>query len=67
MTADYINSHLSEVLVDDVAAEDWRRVAAAVDVVAAASKQYRAQHPGSYVCASPRPSGSASRALSGAS
>jgi hypothetical protein len=39
MTADYIISHLSEALGDDVAAEDWRRVAAAVDVIAAASKQ----------------------------
>jgi hypothetical protein len=39
MTADYIISHLSEVLADDVAAEDWRRVAAAVDEIAGVAQQ----------------------------
>jgi hypothetical protein len=39
MTADYIISYLSGVLADDVAAEAWRRVAAAVDEIAAVAHQ----------------------------
>ncbi len=39
MTADYIVDQLSDVLSDHVAVEDWRRVAAAVDEIAAAKRQ----------------------------
>jgi hypothetical protein len=35
MTADYIIDRLSDVLDDQVAVEDWRRIAAAVDHIAA--------------------------------
>jgi hypothetical protein len=33
MTADYIISQLGDVLGDEVAVKDWRRVAAAVDAI----------------------------------
>lgn len=33
MTADYIIDRLSDVLDDHVAVEDWRRIAAAVDMI----------------------------------
>jgi hypothetical protein len=33
MTADYIISQLGEILGDEVAVRDWRRVAAAVDAI----------------------------------
>ena len=33
MTADYIIDQLGDVLDNDVAVEDWRRVAAAVDAI----------------------------------
>jgi hypothetical protein len=39
MTADYIISQLGDVLGDDVAVQDWRRVAAAVDGISAAALQ----------------------------
>jgi hypothetical protein len=39
MTADYIISQLGEILGDEVAVRDWRRVAAAVDAISAASVQ----------------------------
>lgn len=37
MTADYIIDKLSDVLDDDIAVEDWRRVAAAVDEITSSS------------------------------
>ncbi len=39
LTADYIITQLGDVLGDSVAIEDWRRVAAAVDTIADASRQ----------------------------
>lgn len=38
MTADYIIDQLSDVLDNDVAVEDWPRVAAAVDAITGADK-----------------------------
>jgi hypothetical protein len=37
LTAEYIIDQLSDALGDRIAVEDWRRVAAAVDQIAAAS------------------------------
>jgi len=37
LTAEYIIDRLSDALGDRIAVEDWRRVAAAVDKIAAAS------------------------------
>ena len=39
MTADYIIDQLSDALGDRIAVEDWRRVAAAVDVISEARPQ----------------------------
>lgn len=39
MTADYIIDQLGDVLECDVAVEDWRRVAAAVDAITGAKLQ----------------------------
>jgi hypothetical protein len=39
MTFEYIMGQLSQVLEDTVATENWRRVAGAVDAIAAASLQ----------------------------
>lgn len=39
MTADHIIDELSDVLDDDIAVEDWRRIAAAVDAITGARKQ----------------------------
>ncbi|PTQ64870.1 hypothetical protein C8J45_102226 [Sphingomonas sp. PP-CE-3G-477] len=39
LTSDYIIQQLGDVLGDRVAVEDWRRVAAAVDVISEARPQ----------------------------
>lgn len=39
LTADYIIEQLSDVLSDNVAVEDWRRVASAVDEITGATPQ----------------------------
>ena len=39
LTNDYIIDHLSDALGDRVAVEDWRRIAAAVDVITDAQLQ----------------------------
>jgi len=39
LTADYIIEQLDDVLGDRVAVEDWRRIAAAVDVIGTATAQ----------------------------
>lgn len=39
MSADYIIDQLSDALGDRIAVEDWRRVAAAVDRITAATAQ----------------------------
>lgn len=39
MTADFIIDQLGDVLDNEVAIEDWRRVAAAVDAIRGASAQ----------------------------
>jgi hypothetical protein len=33
LTSDYIISHLGDVIDDNVAVEDWRRIASAVDAI----------------------------------
>ena len=38
-TSDYIIDQLSDVLADDVAVKNWRRVAVAVDAIADASRK----------------------------
>lgn len=39
LTADYIIEQLGDVLADRIAVEDWRRIAAAVDIIADAKPQ----------------------------
>jgi hypothetical protein len=39
MTRDYIIDQLSDVLDSDVAVEDWRRIAGAVDAITGAKPQ----------------------------
>jgi hypothetical protein len=39
MTSDYIIDRLSDVLDDQVAVEDWRRIAEAVDAIKEAPRQ----------------------------
>lgn len=39
LTADYIIDQITDALGDRVAVEDWRRVAATVDLIRAASTQ----------------------------
>ncbi len=39
LTADYIIDQLSDALGDRIAVEDWRRIAAAVDIISEATPQ----------------------------
>jgi hypothetical protein len=39
LTSDYIIEHLSNVLGDRIAVEDWRRIAAAADAISEAKLQ----------------------------
>lgn len=39
LTADYIIGQLSDALGDRIAVEDWRRIAAAVDIISEATPQ----------------------------